>query len=256
MKRFEVRWRNFRSFEDTDWIDIRPVTIIIGPNGSGKTSVLAPLLLLKQTLQSLDPTRPLKPVGDLFNAGSFLDLLPYHNPASDVTLAIRFHHHDPEGEKKIGALGEYPPGELEVTFAWQKGTSTPILSRYVVRDVLGREMLGRSRLRSGRYSLSGVNRAALHAQAVIRTASPQHFLFTGDEIFRGVFEPISKRKRHDDRVGRKTSKCRYQGAICAPKYSFVREGRSSRKLTSGWLGLNLTPLCTVTKSTKTSFLSP
>jgi len=43
---YEIRWKNYRAFEDTDWVKIRPLTVIIGPNNSGKTSVISPILLL------------------------------------------------------------------------------------------------------------------------------------------------------------------------------------------------------------------
>jgi AAA15 family ATPase/GTPase len=46
---YEVRWKNFKGFEDTDWIKIKPITILIGANNSGKTSFLAPILLMNQT---------------------------------------------------------------------------------------------------------------------------------------------------------------------------------------------------------------
>ena len=51
---FEFRWNNFRSIVDSGWVDVRPITIFIGPNSSGKSSLFAPLLLLKQTLESGD----------------------------------------------------------------------------------------------------------------------------------------------------------------------------------------------------------
>src|SRR5205814_1200192 len=51
---YYVRWKNFRAFADTNWIVIKPLTILIGPNNAGKTSMTAPLLLMSQTLWSKD----------------------------------------------------------------------------------------------------------------------------------------------------------------------------------------------------------
>ena len=45
----KIRWQNFRSYRDTGWIDLKPLTIVIGSNNTGKTSLYAPLLMLKQT---------------------------------------------------------------------------------------------------------------------------------------------------------------------------------------------------------------
>jgi predicted ATPase len=50
----QLRWRNFRSFDDTGWFELRLFTIVLGANNSGKTNLVRPLLLLKQTLDSGD----------------------------------------------------------------------------------------------------------------------------------------------------------------------------------------------------------
>jgi predicted ATPase len=46
----------FKSIRDKQSIAIRPLTILAGPNSSGKSSIMQPLLLMKQTLEaSFDP---------------------------------------------------------------------------------------------------------------------------------------------------------------------------------------------------------
>jgi predicted ATPase len=46
----------FKSISQEQSIEIRPLTILAGPHGSGKSSIMQPLLLLKQTLEaSYDP---------------------------------------------------------------------------------------------------------------------------------------------------------------------------------------------------------
>src|SRR5258707_2319656 len=42
----------FKSIIDEQSIDIKPLTILAGANSSGKTSIMQPLLLLKQTLEA------------------------------------------------------------------------------------------------------------------------------------------------------------------------------------------------------------
>ena len=42
----------FKSIADERSIDIRPLTILAGANSSGKTSIMQPLLLMKQTLEA------------------------------------------------------------------------------------------------------------------------------------------------------------------------------------------------------------
>ncbi|MCC5935614.1 MAG: AAA family ATPase, partial [Balneolales bacterium] len=42
----------FKSFRDRTSVEIRPLTILAGRNSSGKSSLVQPLLLMKQTLES------------------------------------------------------------------------------------------------------------------------------------------------------------------------------------------------------------
>src|SRR4051794_13765876 len=44
--------RGFKSLYDESRIEIRPLTILAGANSSGKSSIIQPLLLLKQTLDA------------------------------------------------------------------------------------------------------------------------------------------------------------------------------------------------------------
>lgn len=47
-----IRLRNFRSFEDTGPIELRPITILVGANSSGKSSFLRFFPLLRQTVEA------------------------------------------------------------------------------------------------------------------------------------------------------------------------------------------------------------
>src|SRR5579862_4058826 len=87
---FEFRWRNFRGFADSGFVQVRPITIFIGSNNSGKSSLFAPLLLLKQTLESGDPTLALKTTGPLINMGGFRDLVHKHKLRSLVSFDLRY----------------------------------------------------------------------------------------------------------------------------------------------------------------------
>src|ERR1700684_4392297 len=90
----QVRWQNFRGFGNTGWIQLKPLTILIGPNNSGKSSILAPLLILQQTMRSGRARSPLVLRGDLINAGSFSDLVRDHVSTRPVTFSFRLHEWD------------------------------------------------------------------------------------------------------------------------------------------------------------------
>jgi len=45
-----IRLKNFMAFQDTDWIELRPLTLLFGKNSSGKSVIGRALRLLKQSL--------------------------------------------------------------------------------------------------------------------------------------------------------------------------------------------------------------
>jgi len=185
MNNFEFRWKNFRSIKDTGWLKIRPITIVIGANASGKTSLIAPLLILKQTIESSDTKLPLKTIGEYFNAGSFKNLIFDHDIKNELSFYIRFKPKKINKNKKIEKIGEYPPGEIELNFLVPDKNRRPFLSRYVVRDIYGRTMLSRKKLKSGRYSLIGMKfpKSGKGFHDIIRKTPPERFLFTAEGPF-------------------------------------------------------------------------
>lgn len=69
----ELRLSNFRLFDDEVVVRLRPITVLIGENNAGKSSVVKFLLMLQQ---SLDPGNPqfLSPEGDRVHLGIFSEL--------------------------------------------------------------------------------------------------------------------------------------------------------------------------------------
>jgi hypothetical protein len=55
----ELQVAGFKSISHEQRIDIRPLTILAGANSSGKSSMMQPLLLLKQTLEAPYDAGPL-----------------------------------------------------------------------------------------------------------------------------------------------------------------------------------------------------
>src|SRR5216683_6693263 len=52
----QITVSGFKSISEEQKIEIRPLTVLAGANSSGKSSMMQPLLLLKQTLEaSYDP---------------------------------------------------------------------------------------------------------------------------------------------------------------------------------------------------------
>ncbi len=86
IKRFRVV--NFKAIHDSGPIDIRPITVLAGPNSSGKSSLIQSLLLLKQTLASDKPGVDLDLDGPLVQATSLSDLVLGKPAAADASTSI------------------------------------------------------------------------------------------------------------------------------------------------------------------------
>jgi hypothetical protein len=66
----------FRGFEDTGWVALRPLTLFFGHNSSGKSSLLAGLLMLRQSVLNPDRSTPFVFTSDLgVDVGSYEDLV-------------------------------------------------------------------------------------------------------------------------------------------------------------------------------------
>lgn len=48
MKVEAFRIENFMGFEDSGWLELRPITLLFGRNSSGKSALLRALLLLRR----------------------------------------------------------------------------------------------------------------------------------------------------------------------------------------------------------------
>lgn len=85
---------NFKTWRETGDIDLAPVTVLLGTNSSGKSTLLQSLLLLKQTAASPDRSIHLNLGGDelndYFNFGHFDDVLTKGAVPRQFTISFSF----------------------------------------------------------------------------------------------------------------------------------------------------------------------
>lgn len=221
-----VRWRNFRLLKDTGDLELRPLTLIVGSNGSGKSSLLKPLLLMKQTLED-DVTEPaLITRGSYTNCGRYRDCVPYGQVAEPLRFDLRW--------KRPIAIVRRPDNlrvradRISIEFCEGEAPGDVVLNSYRVHDG-NRTLIARTREADGSYSAGGsvmAGRPPLdeHFDRIVRKAvsaeRPWHFLFTGEGVFPDalarveeeapenaelaihVSEPISKYINLSSRLGR------------------------------------------------------
>jgi predicted ATPase len=94
--------RNFKAWKGQHEIPLRPLTLVLGVNSAGKTSLLQPLLLLQQTAASPDRQQALNlggQAGDLLHLGTMEDILSGHQRDLELAFDLSFHPTVREGEK-------------------------------------------------------------------------------------------------------------------------------------------------------------
>jgi hypothetical protein len=88
--------KGFKSVRDEQRLEIRPLTILAGANGTGKSSVMQPLLLLKQTLDSPHDPGPLRLDGPNVSFSTF-DQLRWRDTAGRKAGGLTIGLENPAG---------------------------------------------------------------------------------------------------------------------------------------------------------------
>lgn len=122
---------NFRAFE-AQHVELAPITVFVGPNNSGKSSVLSAIRILAQTFRSPDWNVPLL----LGEFGTFRDVV-YGNVSTRV-IGLGFGLRSLRGKCTVAASFEYRAQRREI-----------ILRDLTIRDSRGKVLFQSTYLREG-----------------------------------------------------------------------------------------------------------
>lgn len=123
-----LKLENFKIWRSTGPIRLASITLLLGTNSSGKSSLIQSLLLIRQTVKGDDPNLDLNlgnpDADDSVTMGQFKDLLCRHGAASESTSAtqvgIEFRwseHGDAESSTLFSArYNKGPAGSAELAF--------------------------------------------------------------------------------------------------------------------------------------------
>lgn len=190
----QVRWKNFKGFADTDWITIKPLTILIGANGSGKSSLIRPLLMLSQTLASSDSETALITQGELIDGSGYSELVHDHKTNEPIYFGFRFSNIYPANNKPK-AVGSYPAASIELTFDYDKSFNGFSLKSFCIKDMLDRIYIQRNRLKDGSFSAIRKHKRAKEItndeKLILKSSRPINFLFSPASELRNANKYIS-----------------------------------------------------------------
>jgi len=95
----EISFINFKAYKD-EKIELKPITLLLGPNNSGKSSILSMLRILSQTLQSYDQSVPLLLNGILGDFGTYKDVVFKNKKQDPIELCISTENLEKSKNKK------------------------------------------------------------------------------------------------------------------------------------------------------------
>ncbi len=89
----QLRVNNFKAWQGEHRVELAPLSLFLGTNSAGKTSLLQMLLLLKQTAESPDRRQHLNlggQPGDVLHLGGFKDIVSGHDAKRVLAFGLRF----------------------------------------------------------------------------------------------------------------------------------------------------------------------
>ena len=156
----QIEIENFKGIGARQKINLRPVTLLFGPNSAGKSTILQALHYLREILErgNIDPDKTI--AGGLIDLGGFATMVHNHDLDQTITLKVVLDLSDKQGAEGLPlnaglSFGEpefaqlpvrYLVGEseeyrdnaivrkvgLEVGVSWSKNEQTPYVSRLAI----------------------------------------------------------------------------------------------------------------------------
>ena len=150
-----ISLKNYKCFEQCS-IEMRPITLLLGPNNSGKSAIISSVKLLAQTVESYDKNVPILLHGKYGDFGTYKDLVNKNITSKKMTIKIESSYKpstlsvkDPErvsahltysykSSKKRVVLSNaifFSNSIEQACFAWNEETE-----KYYLKSILGQEV--------------------------------------------------------------------------------------------------------------------
>lgn len=180
----ELTIENFRAFDRAATLRLRPITVLIGRNSAGKSSLIKFLLMLQQSLGAHGADF-LCPEGERVHLGAFSDLKNSVGKRPYLQFQLRFRTSDLPSAVERKMLEESRKGKFELDTATRRSTLTiaiPNPGQMAIREDDAGEYVVDTRVRysrskqSGTHSVSGMINGNPEFQQETRNLSTSQFL--------------------------------------------------------------------------------
>lgn len=135
----KISIHNFKSIEELIQYELKPLTIILGVNSSGKSSFVQLLLLLKQTIERNSPDEQLFLNGDLYKVKNFIDILSGKSFENKLSVAVEFSKEEDlkiNSSKRISIFDSYSTFNICIEISFDFKNDKAIISEFAVKYLL------------------------------------------------------------------------------------------------------------------------
>lgn len=144
MRLSRIELENFKGIGTTQLIELKPITLLFGPNSAGKSTILQSLHYLREILErgNVDPDQTI--AGGLIDLGGFATLVNSHDLNRAIKIKVCINLSDDQGSEWLplnsgGSLGDPDFNNLGIRYL--VGENTELKEYAVVQEVaLGLEI--------------------------------------------------------------------------------------------------------------------
>ncbi len=225
----QIRLENFKCFRDLVTVDLKPITVFVGPNSGGKSTLTQPLLLLKQTVLANEASQKLFTYGPIIDMGDAKSIFNISRPNDPLGIGISL------TETSIHPEGDYLPVNGSTTINDRKYNFNPVTDINI--SIYPNDVLNIRNLEINKYTFINNNINNLHY--VISTEQDHLAYRNNNDILLnniiingsfgnydvGLLNPMSE---HVDDEGNLTLKME--------ELDNADELRKIKRMISGWIG--------------------
>lgn len=154
-----LRVKNFRSIRDSGEIKLSDLNVFVGPNNSGKSSILYALMMIKMTMESKNEDMALITSTPELDLGSYLDLIRDSN--IERRLMLKFTLNAPDILKPFTIFAEYGRekyknyANLQAEFCFDKARNRIDVVSFIGKDASGNNIMSVRRTDDKKWRISG-----------------------------------------------------------------------------------------------------
>lgn len=200
MRLSRIEIENFKGIGTAQVIDLRPITLLFGPNSAGKSTILQSLHYLREILERRNPDPDQTIAGGLIDLGGFATLVHGHDLSRTIVLKVVIDGIDGHGSERLplNSGASLTAAEFEnLPIRYLVGENTDLKDYAVVQSIGVSLSISWSDLLAGPYvsaitvmmdsaDIATITSSAQSGQAILSKFNFDHPLF---RRFRDVDEP-------------------------------------------------------------------